>query len=430
MRYDVRKLFCGQFCMVGYRQLPPIMCYQLLKGVCVMSETTGKLRSYFFVFPCLVMPFVACLLLLGGSVSAQSPEGTVRSNSSEPGVAVASPTPPCGPPGWQELAYYPILILDQAVAAQGGIVYSFSGVQSAAVTPNSYKYNPATNTWTPIAPLPSARQLASAVSDGTYIYILGGTDAYLGGNLTSTLYRYDPATNTYTSLAPYTVPTTAQAAAYLNGKIYRIAGCSTPNCGAILSSVEVYDIASNTWSTAANYPVSNGLFTATGLNGYIWAAGGDFGQGNKAYRYDPTTNTWDDAAFADLSQTRSSPSSGVVNGRWIVAGGSGSAWTSMSAVVYNQGTNSWSELPLMPNGLVRGGAASTGSTLYVVGGLWPGGGGTGTAYTSAYTDNPCPTSTPLPTASPTSSKLATAAASYDAYVACKQLLPCCCLEMR
>ncbi len=382
----------------------------------------------------LALVLVWLVLIVQTRNASATPASSYPSHSSvqEPKggpTATATPTPSCGPPGWQEKAFYPVNILDQAVAAQGGIVYSFSGVTSAAVTANSYKYNPATNTWTSIAPLPSARQLASAVSDGTYIYILGGSDAYLGGSVTSTLYRYNPATDTYVQLAPYNVPTTAQAAAFLNGKIYRIAGCSTPNCSAILSSVDVYDISSNTWSMAANYPISMGLFTATGLDGYVWAAGGDFGQGSKAYRYDPLTNIWDDAALADLSQTRSSPSSGVVNGRWIIAGGSGSGGVGYSAVVYNPGTNSWSSLPPMPNPSARGGAASTGSTLYVVGGIWPGGGGIGTSYTSAYTEIPCATATPTAirtstattvtatasTTAPTGTPLATPTACTNTY---------------
>ena len=65
--------------------------------------------------------------------------------------------------------------------------------------PAAYRYDPAANQWTMLAPLPAVRNGASAVSNGTYLYILGGS---FGSTHTQTLYRYDPATNSYTLLAP------------------------------------------------------------------------------------------------------------------------------------------------------------------------------------------------------------------------------------
>ena len=74
----------------------------------------------------------------------------------------ASPTstPICP---WTQQAPYPINVLDNAAASQGGKVYSFAGVSNDLVIATSYVYNPSTNTWSLIAPLPSAREAASAV---------------------------------------------------------------------------------------------------------------------------------------------------------------------------------------------------------------------------------------------------------------------------
>src|SRR5204863_9115907 len=124
--------------------------------------------------------------------------------------------------------------------------------------------------WTPIAPLPTARSYAAAVSDGSFVYIIGGNDA--AGMQTSTLWRYDPATNSYTSLAPYTTPTFGHGAAYLNGEIYRIAGYAV---GGITGSVEAYTIATNTWAPVANYPNPRFLLNAVGIGGFVYAGGGN-----------------------------------------------------------------------------------------------------------------------------------------------------------
>jgi hypothetical protein len=224
--------------------------------------------------------------------------------------AGVTPTPTATPctGAWSEQAPYPIAISGHAVASVGGDVYSFGGIVNNVAIATAYKYTPGTNTWTPIAPLPAPRGWFSGASDGTYIYLLGGVDQNF--NTTATLWRYDPINNTYnTSLPSYTIPTYFHASAYLNGKIYRIAGAAIGTD----FHVEVYDIATNSWSMAANYPFANHNLMAVALGGYIYAGGGNASP-DKTYRFDPSTNTWDDAAIADLPAGRSSAASGAYNG--------------------------------------------------------------------------------------------------------------------
>ena len=102
------------------------------------------------------------------------------------------------------MAAYPLTIRSEALVVQGGLLYSFGGNTGSGGTANAYVYNPAVNLWTAIAPLPAIRDGASAVSDGTYIYILNGFGP--GGSTTDSLYRYDPATNSYTTLASRPAP--------------------------------------------------------------------------------------------------------------------------------------------------------------------------------------------------------------------------------
>ena len=224
--------------------------------------------------------------------------GRIDKGSFEVQGPTPTPTPtatPCASAGtWTKQSPYPIVTSGQAVASQGGNVYSFGGIANNVAIANAYKYSPATNTWTPIASLPQPRGWLSAASDGTYVYLLGGVDQNF--TTTATLWRYDPINNTYnTSLPSYTIPTYFHASAYLNGKIYRIAGRAIGTD----FHVEVYDIATNTWSMAANYPFANHSLMAAGLAGYIYAGGGNASP-DKTYRYDPTSNTWDDATVADL----------------------------------------------------------------------------------------------------------------------------------
>src|SRR5438132_12018574 len=118
---------------------------------------------------------------------------------------------------------------------------------------------------------------------------------------------------------------------------------------------------------AANYPFANYTLMAAALDVDIYAGGGS-NFPDKTYRYDPNTNTWDDAAIADLPAGRSAAASGVYNGRWILAGGDVNFTTSTSAIAWDPATNTWTNLPDMLQARDYLGGASTGQAFYAVAG--------------------------------------------------------------
>src|SRR5438034_4614339 len=321
----------------------------------------------------------------------------VNSHMDKGSFEVQGPTPtatPCASLGsWSEQSPYPIAVFWNAVASVGGNIYSFGGIFNNIATANVYKYTPATNSWSAIAPLPGARYGLTAVSDGTYIYLLGGEDQNF--NTTATLWRYDPVSNTYnTNLPSYTIPTYFHASAYLNGKIYRIAG---RGIGTDFHA-EVYTIATNTWSMAANYPFANHSLMAVALGAYIYAGGGNASP-DKTWRYDPSTDTWDDAAVADLPAGRSAAASGVYNGRWLLAGGDVNFAISNSAIAWDPGTNTVSNLANIVQAPDYLGGTTAGQSFYALAGNSAP--GTPTNDNQQYTEIPCGTPTATPTATAT-----------------------------
>lgn len=282
-------------------------------------------------------------------------------------------SPPPTTCDWGTAAAYPIPILDNGAATVGAIIYSFSGVSNNALTANSYKFDQ--KSWSAIAPLPEALESPAVVSDGTFVYVMGG-NAF--GKIRNTLYRYDPASDSYTLLAPSNVATYGSGGAFLNGKLYKVGGLLDLT-GVSSNAVEVYDIGSDSWSSAANYPLSVGFVAVFAHDAFVYGAGG---LGNstlfitgKTYRYDPAADSWSDSAIADLPATRFSAavlldSVGPVLAGGSVAGSSLSA-TSASVIRWGPGTNTWSTLPAMLQRRTRSAGAVLNGTLSVIGGRTP-----------------------------------------------------------
>jgi N-acetylneuraminic acid mutarotase len=162
----------------------------------------------------------------------------------------------------------------------GGIV-SGSTVNSAAV------YDPKTDTWSTIAPMPAGRSHAASATDGRRLFIFGGRT---GGNTPdvgfNTVEIYDPTTNTWQTSDDQAsgLPPLPQArggmgkAAFLGGEFYIIGGETTTGSGAVAGNVynrvDVYDPVAKTWRLETSLPTArHGLYPVV-FNGQIWTPGG------------------------------------------------------------------------------------------------------------------------------------------------------------
>jgi subtilisin-like proprotein convertase family protein/N-acetylneuraminic acid mutarotase len=261
--------------------------------------------------------------------------------------------------------------MDAPAVTVGNNIYTFTAVSNNAVVANSYKFDG--TTWTAIAAYPVTVEYPSACTDGVNIYVMGGANSTTGAPTTA-LYRYNVASNTYTLLAPFSVATWNQSSVFLNGKIYKFGGSAAAGSA---TALEIYDVASNTWSTGASMPLGLSFIAATTAGGYIYSVGGvngTTGAGSaKTYRYDPATNTWDDAAIADLPVDRWGASAylyGPYNnyGSFALAGGYVSGAISNTALQWDPASNTWTTLPAMNTISARFAAASLNGAYYALGG--------------------------------------------------------------
>jgi N-acetylneuraminic acid mutarotase len=179
------------------------------------------------------------------------------------------------------------------IFAIGSFIYVGGGGWGCGGPLNAfYRYDPATNTWTPRANLPVPLAGAPGASDGTYGYVACGET--WGGTRTNTLYRYDPSTNSWTNLStvPGGVERWLSFMAYYQGKLYIGGGQPSSGCR---QDFYAYDIATNTWTTLPNHPNTHFDGWAVAYNGKIYVTGHHPGCNtctNQYYYYNIASNAW------------------------------------------------------------------------------------------------------------------------------------------
>lgn len=248
------------------------------------------------------------------------------------------------------------------VASVGGKVYCAGGYDGTSTLAYLEAYDPATDTWTTKTSMPAAAAYGVLVSDGTYLYHIGGynTDTlqYL-----ATVYRYNPATDTWATMAPMPTARCWHGADIVTGVIYVIGGYA--GAGA-LGTNEAYSIAGNSWSSKTAMTTPRYLLTSTAVNGKIYSTGGfPFAQAAKNEEYDPVGDTW--ASKADLATPRYEHAAAAVSGKlYLIGGYYGGELSDVDE--YDPVGDTYTAKTDTPSPRYWGAAAVDSGNIYVVGG--------------------------------------------------------------
>jgi N-acetylneuraminic acid mutarotase len=121
-------------------------------------------------------------------------------------------------------------------------------------------YNPATDTWRRITPLPAARGGATAAWDGRELLVVGGAPAPRGGNpqpLAKVGFAYAPVTNRWRPLPPMESGRFAEAAVWTGKQLLLWGGSQTAGAGppVIPPHGLAYDPTPNRWSPLPQAPL-------------------------------------------------------------------------------------------------------------------------------------------------------------------------------
>jgi len=201
-----------------------------------------------------------------------------------------------------------------AAAVVNGGIYAIGGytIGGDAVASMEF-YDPSTNSWSTRASMSSPRaELAAAVISNT-IYVLGGNSATGGGPSVAlaTVEAYDAATDTWTPKAPMLTARSFPAAAAVNGTLYAIGGDGT-------GSVEAYDPNTDTWTMKAPIPNGGGSPRAVALNGLIYVVGGS---PVSVKVYNPALDSWAALTSSMPLPVNGQFALAVLDGRLFAAGG-------------------------------------------------------------------------------------------------------------
>ncbi len=265
-----------------------------------------------------------------------------------------------------------------------------------------YEYDAAADRWAKKNPIPVAVHHQAQTEYRGKIYVFGGCTRPLSGTSqngwepVNNAWEFDPASNTWRALAPMPMRRCAAVAEQVDGKIYVIGGATLMENSSetalfgnrparVLGTNQVYDVATNTWAARSAMPTGRNHAFSGVVNGKIYVIGGRLGAAHitassntdVVEEYDPARDAWG-AVKAPMPTARSGGGWATYNGRIYVSGGelqnSRLHGSFRAFEAYEPATNRWIILPSIPGARHGNAAAFIGNRFHTVSGKPEGGG--------------------------------------------------------
>jgi N-acetylneuraminic acid mutarotase len=296
---------------------------------------------------------------------------------------------------WTTAASQPYTNTEAQGVVVNGKLYVFSGYDALkqpdywVPTNRAYVYNPATNAWSALAPMPAMNGTAHGgvthaglTTDGTDIYFAGGYTANASGTGqifgTREAWRYNVATNTYTRLPNLPVDRASGQLVYLDGELHLIGGT---NKARTLDVGDHYVLPlqplGTAWRTAAPLPNPRHHAGAAVLGGKIYYIGGQRGHDHAlttqtdVHVFTPATGAWTKVQSLPRGRGHISGATFVHDNRIFVLGGEITHGTWVRDVTaYDPATNTWTAYTGLPVSRSSGVAGAINGTLYYTVGSW------------------------------------------------------------
>jgi hypothetical protein len=126
------------------------------------------------------------------------------------------------------------------------------------------------SSWHDAANMPTPREHLAAVSDGTYVYVVGGR--FLSADKNSAAFeRFDPQSGAWTKLVDMPTPRGSYGATFIDGRILAVGGEQPTQ---VVGVAEMYDIADGTWSTLRPMPTPRHAEVVATVGNTVYCIGG------------------------------------------------------------------------------------------------------------------------------------------------------------
>lgn len=228
----------------------------------------------------------------------------------------------------------PYEVMDNTLVHHGGRLYCMGGLRfdTGAVSDMILVYDIATDTWSESAVmLPSARMQHGAAAFGDRIFVAGGLDS--GFNATDSCDVFDPVAGTAGAVATLPVGANHMAMAATSTRLFAMGGFDV--FGLITDAMYEYlpgDGSAGGDSWAVRSPMQDGSgnamprysMRAFSLQDRVYVTGGiNFNFERATLEYDPANDSW--ARRADMTDSRNHHAAASIGGQGFVFSGSGVA---------------------------------------------------------------------------------------------------------
>ena len=234
-----------------------------------------------------------------------------------------SASPPC-----VSIAPMSVPRFNLGVGVLGGMLYAVGGQNGDApplandTLASVEKYDPAANSWTPVAPMTDERNGAGVGVLGGLLYAVGGTSCkhFDGCDVLRTAEKYNSTTNTWEEVGEMSFPRHNLGVGVAGGLLFAMGGASGD--GPYLSSVEKYSPATNSWTLVKPMSVTRVYLGMGVMGGLIYAVGGyseNFNNHASVEVYTPANNSWH--SVASMAVMRYGVAVGVLGNTLFATGG-------------------------------------------------------------------------------------------------------------
>jgi N-acetylneuraminic acid mutarotase len=295
--------------------------------------------------------------------------------------ATPEPSPVPGVARWETEAASPVARFESGSASIGGKLYVVGGYdKNIFAMTRSDVYDPATDRWSPIAPMPQPITHAGVATDGSNVYFAGGFVGERSFVNTANVWKYNASTNTWSAFTRLPAARAAGGLVLLGRELHFFGGASamhTRDYGDhwVLNLDAAPGTPGATWQDAAPLPDPRNHFGYAAVNGRMYAIGGQHlgneKTGNVAdvHAYDPSTGKWAAVASLPFARSHNHTSTVALNGRIYLFGGQANdpyfPKTISDVTSYDPAANAWTALPPLPDVRQATVAQAIGQKVYV-----------------------------------------------------------------